>query len=77
MSEWGSRDFGRGPRHHNRVGFGVSQATRLPRFQLNNGLLRQIYFIAAVLGKIATTEYISDFTTSFPLKSVDAPACYL
>ena len=30
----------RGPRHHYRVGFGVSQAARLTRFQMDNGVLR-------------------------------------
>ena len=33
--------LGRGPWHHKRVGFGVSQAARSPRFQPNDGVLRR------------------------------------
>ena len=33
--------LGRGPWHHKRVGFGVSQAARSPRFQTNDGVLRR------------------------------------
>ena len=32
--------LGRGPRHHKPVRFGVSQAARTLRFQLNDGVLR-------------------------------------
>ena len=32
--------LGRGPWQRNRVGFGVRQAARSPRFQLNDGVLR-------------------------------------
>ena len=33
--------LGRGPWQHNMLGFGVSQAARSPRFQPNDGVLRQ------------------------------------
>ena len=39
VSEQGYR-LGRGPRHHKPVRFGVSQAARTLRFQLNEGVLR-------------------------------------